>query len=79
MITVPMSVATDNVSLQVGIGAAYSVVDGDPYEGEYTVTPSSTTQVLETNGKVMTGNLTVNPIPQNYGLVTWNGSVLTIS
>ena len=37
MITVPMSVATDNVTLQVGISAAYSVVEGDPYEGAHLV------------------------------------------
>ena len=24
-------------------------------------------------------NVTVNPIPSNYGLITWNGSVLTVS
>ena len=79
MITVPMSVATDNVTLQVGISAAYSVVEGDPYEGAYTVTPGTTAQVLETSGKVMRGDVTIEPIPQNYGLITWNGSVLTIS
>ena len=49
------------------------------YAGPYTVTPSPETQVLETHGLVMTGNVTVNPIPSNYGLITWNGSVLTVS
>lgn len=79
MITVPMSVAADGVTLEVNIGAAYSTISGEPYEGEYTVTPGQTRQVLETNGKVMANNVVVNPIPQNYGLITWNGSVLTIS
>jgi hypothetical protein len=49
------------------------------YEGDYAVTPSSSEQVLHTNGLRMTGDITVAPIPQNYGLVTWNGAFLTIS
>ena len=49
------------------------------YEGEYTVTPSTETQTLATNGKVLLDDITVNPIPNNYGLITWNGSVLTVS
>lgn len=49
------------------------------YTGEYEVTPSSEPVVLETASKLMTRNVTVNPIPSNYGLITWNGSVLTVS
>lgn len=56
-----------------------SIKNYPDYTGSYTVTPTRETQVLNTKDKVMTGNVTVNPIPQNYGLVTWNGSVLTVS
>lgn len=49
------------------------------YSGPYTVAPGAETQTLETNGKRMTDNVVVGAIPSNYGLVTWNGSVLTIS
>lgn len=58
-------------------GAVY--VMGTPYTGAYTVTPSAAEQVLYTDGLRMTDNITVNPIPSNYGLITWNGSVLTVS
>lgn len=54
-------------------------VDRDPYTGAYEVTPSGETQTLETENKRMTGNVTINPIPSNYGLITWNGSILTVS
>ena len=37
-------------------------VDTDPYEGIYTVEPSFSRQTLQTNGKRMTDDLTVNPI-----------------
>ena len=78
-VSVPVSVTDDGVNIAVSIGAAYTMVEGDPYSGPYTVTPGRNAQVLETRGKIMTENVTVEPIPQNYGLVTWNGSILTIS
>ena len=55
------------------------LVERTPYTGEYTVTPSSEAQVLDTNGLRMTDNVTINPIPNNYGLITWNGSIITVS
>ena len=49
------------------------------YEGSYEVTPSSEEQVLNTDAFYMNGNIIINPIPNNYGLITWNGSVITVS
>lgn len=49
------------------------------YVGPYEVTPSAEAQTLETHGLVMTGNVTVAPIPSNWGLITWDGSTLTVS
>ena len=49
------------------------------YEGEYTFTPSAETQVIESERKWLTNNIVINPIPSNYGLIGWNGSVLTVS
>lgn len=49
------------------------------YSGEYTLTPTGETQIFNTEGLMMTRNITVNPIPSNYGLVTYDGSVITIS
>lgn len=49
------------------------------YDGQYTVTPSQSAVVLATDGKQMINNVTINPIPNNYGLITWNGSILTVS
>ena len=49
------------------------------YEGPYEVTPSGSEQVLETDHLYMMDNITINPIPSNYGLITWDGSTLTVS
>lgn len=52
---------------------------GTPYTGSYEVTPSSTEQVLGTELRTMSRNLVVKPIPSNYGLITYNGSIITVS
>lgn len=66
-----------NISTSTQITRDY--VDRDPYTGDYVVTPSQETQTLETENKRMTGNVTINPIPSNYGLITWNGAFITVS
>ena len=50
----------------------------DEYTGDYEITPTTSVQILLTQDKITTQNITVNPIPSSYGLVTWNGSYLTI-
>lgn len=49
------------------------------YTGPTEVTPTNETQTLETQGKVVLSSIVVNPIPSNYGLITWNGAALTVS
>lgn len=49
------------------------------YHGAYEVVPSGETQVLSTAGRLLSQDVTINPIPSNYGLITWNGSTLTVS
>lgn len=72
-----MDAARVDVSLGNSIVKEY--VDTEAYIGEYEVTPSFETQTLDTTGKRMTRPVVVNPIPSNYGLITWNGSFLTVS
>lgn len=54
-------------------------IGSDPYEGEYVITPSGAMQILEIKNKTAAQNITIQPIPQNYGLIAWNGSILTVS
>lgn len=51
----------------------------EEYTGDYEFTPTRRTQVIEIANKKATADIIINPIPRNYGLVTWNGSVLTVS
>ena len=76
-----MGVTINAPSMGLGFGnpIARDFVERDPYTGDYTVTPSSETQVLDTRNLRMTDNITINPVPSNYGLITWNGSTITVS
>ena len=68
---------------EVTFGAAeyipVRVSDAPAYDGPYEVSAARWAQVLPTAGHVMTADLTVRPIPSNYGLISWDGSTLTVS
>lgn len=49
------------------------------YDGEYEFAPSQEIQVVSTEGKILKHDIVIDPVPENYGLITWNGSVLTVS
>lgn len=55
------------------------MIEPPAYEGDYVITPSGETQTLATSGKLLARDITINPIPNNYGLITWDGSTLTVS
>ena len=76
-VSVDIDAATMGVTLSTPVAKEY--VDVQTYVGEYEVTPSAETQTLDTAGMRMSRAVTINPIPQNYGLITWNGSFLTVS
>lgn len=58
-----------------------SVFDGNypVYTGAVEVTPSEDEQTLSTTNRTLLEDVVINPIPSNYGLITWNGVVLTVS
>lgn len=55
------------------------IIEPETYRGTHEVTPSGEAQILMTAEKVVKENIVINPIPSNYGLITWNGSKLTVS
>lgn len=66
---------TESISASLAIPEFISVF----YDGDYSVTPSAERQTLQTQGLAMRQDITIEPIPSNYGLITWNGSYLTVS
>lgn len=49
------------------------------YPGPYVYTPTEDTQTVEIKDYKASQDITINPIPSNYGLITWNGTTLTVS
>ena len=49
------------------------------YTGPYEFTPTRETQTVSIARKQATEDIIINPIPRNYGLVTYNGNIITIS
>lgn len=85
---IKLTVKTDEYAV-LGVSALESVeLNAEPhivvdtttvYDGPYEWTPTDTVQTIEIADKKALDNITINPVPQNYGLITWNGSTLTVS
>ena len=67
-----MHASMDRVTVSAG-------PDIPPYTGAYEVTPSREAQLLPTAGTRPENDIVIDPIPENYGLITWNGSYIRVS
>ena len=76
---VEVEISAPALCVSTGTTVARDYVERPAYEGETTVIPTNETQTLHTKNLRMTDDIVVNPIPSNYGLITWNGSVITVS
>lgn len=65
--------------LDIKIGTAIQLIDNDTYDGEYEFVPTDQVQIIQISGLTATMDITIDPIPNNYGLITWDGSSLTVS
>lgn len=66
-------------TIQASLNVPEIITPGGTYAGPYTVTPTQETQTLQTSNMMMSDDVTINPIPSNYGLITWDGATLTVS
>ena len=75
-ISASASVGVKTISATASVYRASSLI---PYAGEYEFTPADEAQTIPIYGKTATRDIVINPIPSNYGKITWNGSTLTVS
>lgn len=62
-----------------GESSTYQVIrEIDPYQGSYEFTPSDSEQVVEIANLMALENIVINPIPSNYGRISYNGAYLTV-
>lgn len=77
MITIPMRVSVNEITLRMSVvastqvipmtvSAVYQMVSAPAYEGEYEVTPRLYSQSLDTDGKLMEDDVTVYEIPISH-------------
>ena len=81
-----LKVQDTNVKLKVGESdsAKFKAHEGipiypNPYSGTIDITPTEQAQTIPTSGYMMRTDIVVEPIPSNYGLITWDGTTLTVS
>ena len=70
------------LSAQKGISGLLTIpsaVDAEPYEGPYEFTPTEDTQTVAIERKMATQDIIFNPIPSDWGHITWDGAILTVS
>lgn len=79
IITATAEAVKRSVNATADLATVTRTEDHDYYEGETTFTPSDTTQTIEVENLVCAENITINPIPSNYGRIEWNGAYLTVS
>lgn len=49
------------------------------YTGSYDFIPTESAQTISISGLTASANIIVEPIPSNYGRITYNGATLTVS
>lgn len=67
---------------RLGVGFGSPIIregGGEPYTGDYEVTPSAETQTLETAGKKLSQDVTINPIPSGWYNTTTETWTFTLS
>lgn len=52
--------------------------DYPTYEGQTVFTPSDSAQVVQTAGRAVLTDITINPIPSNYGRIERRGSAVIV-
>ena len=62
---IKLKVADSTIRLKIPVTVVHESTDGEIYQGDYTVTPKVTKEVLlQTKSKVMKNNVTVLKVPQ---------------
>ena len=68
------SITYKETTVEAAIDNLYTKAKPD-YTGATTFTPSSTTQTIRTNNKILKSNITINPIPSNYQILNGTANI----
>lgn len=73
------TVSQETLSFELDVGTTIQPISGEHYEGPTEVIPAAEAQTLSTEGLFVDHDITIAPIPSNYGRISWDGSALTVS
>ena len=75
-----ITVGVEDEEMSIAMTANDVVIESVGNNQDKTVTPTKLQQEITADeGYSGLGTVTVEPIPPNYGLITWNGTVITVS
>lgn len=74
---IEVSVSGNNRS--IGVGIDRGIPDFPIYRGTHTFTATDTEQTIPLANMSLLQDIVINPIPENYGLITYDGTTLTVS
>ena len=69
----------DESSINLSVGGLVYYDEHERYDGQYEFTSTNEVQIINTKNMILGENITIKPIPSNYGAIGWNGSFLTVS
>ena len=58
---------------------SFGTAECPEYDGPYEFVPTQSQQTVYIEGEKATENIIIKPIPEYYGLISWNGSWLGVS
>lgn len=70
---------SEDAPVAISVSGVVEVPVADTYAGPYEFTPGDLQQIIHIQGLMAVSDITINPIPNNYGKISWNGSTLTVS
>lgn len=76
---VPLSVSSDTERIAMSVGMVLVTGMPEHYAGPYSFTPGDEAQTIRIKDKMADENITIGPIPSNYGKITWKGIGIHIS
>lgn len=63
-------------SPRLKVKISVSAIRPPEYDGPYTFTPNESSYIFNTSGKMVGNDIVIDPIPDNYARMSWDGTVL---
>ena len=78
--TCRLDMTVDNSSTQYDMSVITQIVTQihPSYSGGYEFTPNDDTQIIATAGQILEQDIVINPVPNTYGHVAWNGRFISV-